>query len=212
MTKRFFLTLCAGLPLATALCDEPKDSSKGKVSSVTDPPMTQQKQTATLAAGCFWCVEAVFQRIKGVEKVVSGFTGGKLKNPTYEDVCSGTTGHAEAVQITFNPEVISYDKILDLFWAMHDPTTLNRQGHDIGTHYRSAIFYHSAAQKEAAEASKKAHAKDFADPIVTEITEASTFYPAEDYHQNYYNLNASKNPYCRVVIDPKLRKLGLETK
>lgn len=174
--------------------------------------MTETKQTATLAAGCFWCVEAVFQRIKGVEHVVSGYIGGTVENPTYEEVCSGTTGHAEAVQITFNPQVVSYEKLLDLFWEMHDPTTLNRQGHDIGTQYRSAIFYHSEEQKKIAEESKKAHAKDFKDPIVTEITPAGVFYPAEDYHQNYYNLNASKNPYCRVVIDPKLRKLGLETK
>lgn len=212
MTKRLFLILCAGLPLAAAWGDKTSADSKAKAKPITNPPMTETKQTATLAAGCFWCVEAVFQRIKGVEHVVSGYIGGTVENPTYEEVCSGTTGHAEAVQITFNPQVVSYEKLLDLFWEMHDPTTLNRQGHDIGTQYRSAIFYHSEEQKKIAEESKKAHAKDFKDPIVTEITPAGVFYPAEDYHQNYYNLNASKNPYCRVVIDPKLRKLGLETK
>ncbi len=218
MNKRTFLALWAALPLVACGAEPPaatapaKDAPKAQTAPITDPPMTAKEQTATLAAGCFWCVEAVLQRIKGIDKVVSGYIGGHVKDPTYEDICTGETGHAEAVQITFNPEVIGYDKILELFWELHDPTTLNRQGHDIGPQYRSAIFYHSEAQKKAAEASKEKHAKDFADPIVTEITAAPVFYPAENYHQNYYNLNASKNPYCRVVITPKLKKMGLETK
>jgi peptide-methionine (S)-S-oxide reductase len=179
---------------------------------VTDPPMTETQQTATLANGCFWCTEAVFQRIKGVEKVVSGYIGGQVKNPTYDEVSEGTTGHAEAVQITFDPKVVSFEKLLEVFWASHDPTTLNRQGHDVGTQYRSGIFYHSEEQKKTAEESKAKHQPDFKDPIVTEITKADVFYPAEGYHQNYYNLNSTRNPYCRVVIWPKLKKLGLDLK
>jgi len=174
--------------------------------------MTETQQTATLANGCFWCTEAVYQRIKGVEKVVSGYIGGQVKNPTYEEIGEGTTGHAEAVQITFDPKVVSYGKLLEVFWASHDPTTLNRQGHDVGTQYRSAVFYHSDEQKKTAEESKTKHQPDFEDPIVTEITKAEIFYPAEKYHQNYFNLNGDKNPYCRIVIWPKLKKLGLEIK
>ncbi|MFN0130483.1 MAG: peptide-methionine (S)-S-oxide reductase MsrA [Verrucomicrobiales bacterium] len=174
--------------------------------------MTETQQTATLANGCFWCTEAVFQRIKGVEKVVSGYIGGQVKNPTYDEVCAGTTGHAEAVQITFDPKVVSFEKLLEVFWASHDPTTLNRQGHDVGTQYRSGIFYQSQEQKKQAEESKKKHQPDFKDPIVTEITKADVFYPAEGYHQNYFNQNGSRNPYCRIVIWPKLKKLGLEVK
>jgi len=179
---------------------------------VTEPIMTESRQTATLANGCFWCTEAVFQRIKGVEKVVSGYIGGQVKNPTYEQVVEGTTGHAEAVQITFDPSVVTFEQVLEVFWASHDPTTLNRQGHDVGTQYRSGIFYHSDEQKKAAEESKTKHQPDFKDPIVTEITKADVFYPAENYHQNYYNLNSARNSYCRVVIWPKLKKLGLEVK
>jgi peptide-methionine (S)-S-oxide reductase len=179
---------------------------------VTQPPMTETQQTATLANGCFWCTEAVFQRIKGVEKVVSGYIGGTVKNPTYDQVTEGTTGHAEAIQITFNPKEVSFEKLLEVFWASHDPTTLNRQGHDVGTQYRSAIFYHSDEQKKLAEESKTKHQPEFKDPIVTEITKADVFYPAEGYHQNYYNLNSTRNPYCRVVIWPKLKKLGLDLK
>jgi peptide-methionine (S)-S-oxide reductase len=165
-------------------------------------------EIATLGAGCFWCVEAVFQDLKGVEKVVSGYSGGLVKNPSYREVCNGTTGHAEVVQITFNPEVISFEVILELFWATHDPTTLNRQGGDVGTQYRSAIFYHNDSQKIIAEKSKvKAdQSGDYNNPIVTEITEFTNFYPAEDYHQDYFNLNGDKNPYCSSVIAPKIAK------
>lgn len=161
----------------------------------------------TFGGGCFWCLEAVFQRLNGVTSVASGYAGGKVENPTYKQVCAGDTGHAEVVQIEFKPAVLPLEKLLEVFWAAHDPTTLNRQGHDVGTQYRSAIFYASEAQKAAAEKSKASAQKDFKDPIVTEISPLTKFYVAEDYHQNYFNLNASKNPYCAVVISPKLQKL-----
>jgi len=163
--------------------------------------------TATFASGCFWCVEAVFQELKGVLSVTSGYTGGKIKNPTYREVSSGLTGHAEACQIVYDPSIITFDELLEAFWASHDPTTLNRQGADQGTQYRSAIFYHNDIQKELAEAYKaKLNAeKAFDKPIVTEISTAVTFYKAEDYHQNYYNQNGDA-PYCSYVIVPKLEK------
>lgn len=166
-------------------------------------------EKATLGAGCFWCVEAVFQRIDGVRAVRPGYTGGKTANPTYKEVCTGTTGHVEVAEVTFDPSKVSFEKILEVFWASHDPTTLNRQGADIGTQYRSAIFYHDEAQKEIAEKSKRAAQKEFKDPIVTEITPLTKFYVAEDYHHNYYNDNKFQ-PYCQFVIKPKLKKLGLE--
>ena len=167
----------------------------------------KQLEVATLGAGCFWCVEAVFQNLIGVEKVVSGYTGGKVKNPTYREICYGVTGHAEVAQIHFDPDVISFAELLEVFWTTHDPTTLNRQGADRGTQYRSAIFYHSEEQRQTAEQSKKATEleKLWPDPIVTEITKAPVFYSAEDYHQNYYNTNPEQG-YCRAVINPKLRK------
>ena len=163
--------------------------------------------TATFAAGCFWCVEAVFQELKGVLSVTSGYTGGKIKNPTYRDVCSGLTGHAEACEIVYDPSVITYDELLEAFWASHNPTTLNRQGADQGTQYRSAIFYHNERQKQLAEAykTKLNSEKAFDKPIVTEISPATTFYKAEDYHQNYFNENGDA-PYCTFVIVPKLEK------
>ena len=167
-------------------------------------------EVVTLGAGCFWCIEAVLEQIDGVTSVVSGYMGGHTDNPTYRDICTGATGHAEVTQVTFDPSVLPYEHLLAWFWKLHDPTTLNRQGNDVGTQYRSAIFYHSDEQRVAAEASKQAAAKDFADPIVTEITEASTFFPAEDYHQEYYRQNKSQG-YCRMIIAPKLDKLGLES-
>lgn len=162
---------------------------------------------ATFGNGCFWCTEAIFQRLKGVTKVVSGYTGGKVKNPTYKEVCTGLTGHAEAIQITYDPKVISYPELLEVFWQTHDPTTLNRQGADVGTQYRSAIFYHTDEQKKLAEEYKKKLTESgaFNDPIVTEISPATEYYPAENYHQNYYNLNGSA-PYCSYVIQPKIDK------
>ena len=173
--------------------------------------MPDKTEIATLAAGCFWCVEAFLERLDGVLDVRSGYMGGGVEDPTYEQVCGGGTGHAEVVQVSFDPELLGYRELLEWFWKLHDPTTLNRQGHDVGTQYRSAIFYHSEAQKAAAEKSKDAANRSgaFADPIVTEITAASQFYPAEAYHQDYYRLNKNAG-YCRFVIAPKLDKLGLE--
>jgi peptide-methionine (S)-S-oxide reductase len=168
-------------------------------------------EVATFGAGCFWCVEAVLEQLAGVEDVKSGYMGGAVENPTYRQVCTGTTGHAEVVQVTFDPQVISYQKLLDYFWKLHDPTTRDRQGNDVGPQYRSAIFYHSEAQRQAAEAAKSAmdDSGAFGAKIVTEITRAGAFYPAEDYHQDYYRANRQQ-PYCRAVIVPKLDKLGLQ--
>ena len=166
-------------------------------------------EIASFGAGCFWCVEAVFEALDGVHAVESGYMGGTVNNPTYRDVCTGTSGHAEITQITFDPTVISYATLLDWHWRSHDPTTLNRQGADQGSQYRSVIFYHSEAQLTIAEASKASAQPDFAHAIVTEITAASEFYPAEEYHQDYYQLNKTA-PYCQMVIRPKLNKLNLE--
>ena len=165
-------------------------------------------EIASFGAGCFWCVEAVFESLDGVKAVESGYMGGHTQDPTYREICTGTTGHAEIVQITFDPALISYETLLDWLWRSHDPTTLNRQGADQGTQYRSAIFYHNEAQRKSAEISKASAQKNFDDPIVTEITEASDFYPAENYHQDYYRLNKTA-PYCQMVIRPKLKKMGL---
>jgi peptide-methionine (S)-S-oxide reductase len=173
--------------------------------------MNNSTELATLGAGCFWCVEAIFQELEGVSKVESGYSGGHTADPTYKAVCSGTTGHAEVVQITFDPSVISFGEILDVFWSTHDPTTLNRQGADRGTQYRSAVFYHSEEQKAVAEQSKAAAGKLFRDKIVTEITPFGTFYIAEDYHQDYFNLNGEQ-PYCSMVIAPKVNKFKKQYK
>lgn len=163
--------------------------------------------TATLAGGCFWCLEAVFEQLKGVEKVASGYMGGQTENPSYEAVCTGTTGHAEVIQITYDQAVIEFGDLLDVFFTIHDPTTLNRQGNDIGTQYRSAIFYHDAVQRQIAEEKVGAltEAGVWDNPIVTEITEAVTFYPAEDYHSQYFRNNPTQG-YCAVVIAPKVAK------
>ena len=171
---------------------------------MSDPRM----ETATLAGGCFWCLEAVFEQIEGVSRVVSGYTGGTVKAPTYEQVCSGATGHAEAIQITFDPGVLSYRELLEFFFAFHDPTTLDRQGHDVGTQYRSAIFFHSPEQKSEAErviADLTAQGA-FDHPIVTQLAAIGQFYPAEGYHQGYYRANPNQ-PYCRATITPKMTKL-----
>ena len=165
-------------------------------------------ETATFANGCFWCTEAVFKRLKGVKSVLPGYAGGTVKDPSYDQVCAGNTGHAESIQITFDPKVIPFEKILDIFWHTHDPTTLNRQGNDIGTQYRSAIFFHNEKQKEIAEKSKK-DLEDkgvYKNSIVTEITPIKDFYVAEDYHKDYYD-NHQDAPYCNYVIDPKIHKL-----
>lgn len=169
--------------------------------------MSNKVETIIVANGCFWCTEAIFQLLEGVESVTSGYTGGTIKRPTYREITTGTTGHAEAIKIVFNPEVISYQELLEVFFSTHDPTTLNKQGYDKGTQYRSAIFYNSDSQKETAENLIKAlsEAQVFNNPIVTEITQASTFYKAEEYHQNYYNNNKTQG-YCVAVINPKLEK------
>jgi peptide-methionine (S)-S-oxide reductase len=174
-----------------------------------DPALTNaaaKLQLATFGGGCFWCAEAVFQRIPGVKSVTSGFAGGTTANPSYEEVCTGQTGHAEVIQIQFDPSVISYDKLLEIFWEAHDPTTLNRQGNDAGTQYRSIILYSDEAQKRAAEKSKSEAARHFSSPIVTQIVPLTKFYSAEAYHQDYYNQHMHQG-YCQFVIRPKLQKL-----
>jgi peptide-methionine (S)-S-oxide reductase len=172
-----------------------------------------QFDTATLAGGCFWCTEAIFNRLKGVISVVSGYAASQVENPSYKEVCTGRTGAAEAVQITYDPSIISYDTLLEIFWHTHEPTTLNRQGNDVGTQYRSAIFYSNDEQKQIALASKEALEKSGAynRPIVTEIVPFTNFYPAEDYHRDYYDRNRSQG-YCMFVIDPKVKKLLKEYK
>ena len=169
--------------------------------------MSNNKETATLGAGCFWCVEAIFDQVKGVESAESGYSGGHIVNPTYKEVCAGNTGHAEVVQVVFDPEVISYAKILEIFFKTHDPTTLNRQGNDVGTQYRSAIFYHSEEQKQIAQEIKTnlGSAEIWKNDIVTEIVPFENYYPAEDYHQEYYQAN-KEQPYCNFVITPKFEK------
>jgi peptide-methionine (S)-S-oxide reductase len=181
------------------------------VLTLVQKPFAQVKpatETVTFGMGCFWCSEAVFQRLKGVTKVESGYSGGSVKNPSYEEVCTGETGHAEVVQVTYNPKVISYKDLLEVFWKMHDPTTLNRQGEDEGTQYRSVIFYRNAQQKQLADQYKAElnRQKVYPRPIVTQIAAFKAFYKAEGYHQNYFKLNGSK-PYCRLVIQPKVDKL-----
>lgn len=165
------------------------------------------EQQATFAGGCFWCTEAVFQQLAGVRTVESGYIGGSVPDPTYEEVCSGTTGHAEAIRIGFDPDIIGYDDLLDVFFATHDPTTPNRQGNDVGTQYRSAIFPHDAAQEAAAHAAIERAQADHAVPIVTTVEQSGPWYPAEGYHQDYWNRVGERNPYCMAVIPPKLQKL-----
>lgn len=201
-----FIALFLSLGLAFSACAQQEkqlDQEKMKDQIMTD---RQDIETATLGAGCFWCVEAIFQQLKGVIKVESGYSGGQVKNPTYREVCSGMTGHAEVCQVHFDPSIISFEEILEVFWTTHDPTTLNRQGNDVGTQYRSAIFYHNEEQKAIAERSKKEYATQiWDDPIVTEITPFTNYYPAEEYHQNYWFDNGNQ-PYCRIVINPKVEK------
>ncbi len=168
-------------------------------------------EIATLGSGCFWCTEAFFLRLKGVESVVSGYSGGKIKNPTYREVCSGLTGHAEVIQVKFDPSMISYEEVLEVFWNTHDPTTLNKQGADEGTQYRSIVFYHNDSQKKIAEEYKAQlnQSKVYNNPVVTEISPFKEFYLAEDYHQNYYSLNPNQG-YCQYVIRPKVEKFDKE--
>ncbi len=204
--KTIFVLLISFGALSCQSSDKKISAEKNKAINT----MNEQKglQVATVAGGCFWCTEALFLELKGVKKVVSGYTGGMVKNPTYKEVCTGTTGHAEAIEITFDPGQISYEDILEVFFATHDPTTLNRQGADVGTQYRSEIFYHDDAQKKAAENFIKLlnDQNIYGKNVVTKVSQATTFYPAEDYHQDYYNQNKSQ-PYCMAVINPKLDKL-----
>ena len=196
--------------LAMAATINPPPAAPPKPAAAPSGPPTPDTalSTATFGAGCFWCTEAVLQRVDGVRQVTAGFMGGTTKNPSYDDVCTGLTGHAEVVEVKFDPKVISYDQLLQWFWRLHDPTSLNRQGADEGTQYRSAIFYYDEAQHAAALKSLAAAQKDFSKPIVTEIVPAGPFYSAEAYHQDYFNKN-SQAGYCQFVIAPKLDHLGL---
>lgn len=186
-------------------CGQKKNQAANMVSNNVVIP--EGAKVATFGSGCFWCTEAIFQNVDGVVKVESGYSGGKVKNPTYKEVCSGQTGHAEVIQLTYDPNVVTYDELLEIFWKTHDPTTLNRQGADVGTQYRSVIFYHDDMQRQLAESYKQKldQSGAYDNPIVTEISPFTVFYKAEDYHQNYYNLNGNA-PYCAFVIQPKLEK------
>lgn len=210
--KLFFISLVSGLGGLVSCAQKspgsanlPTDKSN---MTVTQQPSNGKTEVATFANGCFWCTEAIFEQLDGVISAVSGYTGGHTENPDYKSVCSGETGHAECLQIEYDPARISFDELLEVFWETHDPTTLNRQGADVGTQYRSGIFYHNNEQKEKAEKYKEQLNKSgaFDNPIVTEITPFTKFYPAENYHQQYYEINGDSNPYCRVVIRPKLEK------
>jgi peptide-methionine (S)-S-oxide reductase len=183
------------------------DKLKDTTMTANDTTMQDTIETATFGAGCFWCVEAIFLGVNGVTKVESGYSGGQVKNPSYKEVCNGTTGHAEVCQVTFDPRVVSFAQLLEVFFETHDPTTLNRQGADVGTQYRSAIFYHSDSQKQQSELAIKAanESGNWSDPIVTEVTAFDVFYKAEDYHQDYYALHGTQ-PYCQMVIRPKVDK------
>jgi peptide-methionine (S)-S-oxide reductase len=178
-------------------------TASGQSAAKEEPELEQ----ATFGSGCFWCTEAVFAELKGVKSAVSGYSGGRVENPTYEQICTGRTGHAEVIQVTYDPAVISFRELLEVFWTTHDPTTLNRQGADVGTQYRSAVFYHTEEQRKEAEHFKARlnEEKAFGDPVVTEITDFEKFYPAEDKHQEYYAANPEQG-YCRMVIQPKLEK------
>ena len=199
------LTLAALFSIGFFACTS---ESKYNAMSASLVSTTEKIDTATFGTGCFWCTEALFEQLNGVMKVTSGYSGGKVENPTYKAVCTGETGHAECVQVQYEPNKISYDELLEVFWQVHDPTTLNRQGADVGTQYRSAIFYHNNEQKEKAEHYKKELEINgaFSKPIVTEIAPFTKFYVAEDYHQEYYANNKNTNPYCAVVIRPKMEK------
>lgn len=199
-----FIFIIIIFSILTASCQN--NNKKQQIKPLIDMN-TNNLDTATFASGCFWCTEAIFKELKGVNQVISGYTGGTKENPTYNEVCSGATGHAEACNIIYDPKIISYDELLEVFWKSHDPTTLNRQGADVGTQYRSAIFYHNEKQKEKALFYKDKLIQEdiYESPIVTEIAPYTTFYKAEDYHQNYYEKNPFQG-YCNFVITPKIEK------
>jgi peptide-methionine (S)-S-oxide reductase len=207
-TNKTFLTAGLILWMVVISCGQKKSQPQTNASPMSVTPTSSAPITiATFGSGCFWCTEAIFLQVKGVEKVESGYSGGKVKNPTYKEVCSGITGHAEVIQVSYDAKVVSYEELLEIFWKTHDPTTLNKQGADEGTQYRSVIYYHDDEQKKAAEFYKEKLDKSgaFNNPIVTEISPYALFYKAEDYHQNYYNLNGNA-PYCSYVIQPKVEK------
>jgi len=187
-------------------CKETKSEIKQESKTIMNE-QNSKFEIATFGTGCFWCTEAIFERVNGVSTVVSGYSGGSVDNPTYKEVCDGTTGHAECTQITFDPAIVTYDELLEIFWKTHDPTTLNKQGNDVGTQYRSVVFYHNDEQKQKAEYYKNKLSEDkiWDKPIVTEITRFEKFYPAEDYHQEYYENNPNQG-YCAYVITPKVEK------
>lgn len=203
----FFIALISIFLASCSFTNKQQSAPDRKVNTENMDNITSSNlDTAVFGAGCFWCVEAIFQELNGVQSVESGYSGGTVENPSYQQVCSGTTGHAEVARIIFDPSVITYDDLLEVFWTTHDPTTLNQQGADVGEQYRSIIFYLNDAQKESVEKSKKEIApKIWDDPIVTEIEPLKNFYIAEDYHQNYYNENSGQG-YCKFVINPKLEK------
>jgi peptide-methionine (S)-S-oxide reductase len=204
-----FLSVVTALAVFSTSCESSasQESLHNNIVREEKIPAGTKTDTATFATGCFWCTEAVFQELKGVFKVTSGYAGGHVVKPSYEDVCTGTTGHAESVQIVYDPAVITFDELLEVFWEVHDPTTLNRQGADVGTQYRSGIFYHNEEQRLKAEHYKAELAKSgaYERPIVTEVTAFTNFYPAEDYHKDYFRLHGSQ-PYCTMVIRPKVDK------
>jgi peptide-methionine (S)-S-oxide reductase len=189
-------------------CAQKTEKEKTGNNNMSVASFKGKTDTATFGTGCFWCTEAIFKELEGVFSVTSGYSGGIVANPTYKEVCTGETGHAECVQIVYDPSKISFDELLEVFWQVHDPTTLNRQGADVGTQYRSAVFYHNDEQRKKAEKYKTELDKSgaFNNPIVTEVTKFDTFYSAENYHQDYYANNANSNPYCSIVIRPKLEK------
>ena len=207
ITKMNLILLFTSFIITISGCKESTSQNQKNEWEKMDQTDNNKLQIATFGSGCFWCTEAIFERVKGVTSVSSGYAGGKVDNPTYEDVCSGSTGHAEVVQIKFDPTIVSYDELLEIYWKTHDPTTLNRQGADAGTQYRSVIFYHDDNQKNKAEnyKSELSKAKIWKDPIVTEISPFKKFYPAEKYHQDYYEQNPNKG-YCSFVITPKIEK------
>ena len=205
MLRFLFISVVSFMGLSS--CAQKDNNSKTKKDSKIMTTSTAKLDTATFGTGCFWCTEAIFQQLEGVEKVTSGYSGGKVPNPTYEQVCSKTTGHAECLNIMYDPKKITFDELLEVFWQTHDPTTLNRQGADVGTQYRSVVFYHNEEQKAKTEKYKAELNKSgaFDNPIVTTLEPFTIFYPAENYHQNYYNSNGSQG-YCQFVIRPKVEK------
>jgi peptide-methionine (S)-S-oxide reductase len=209
MNSNRLLSVFLLLSALSASCQENNISVKNlaTIETMNDNNNSGNKDTATLGTGCFWCTEAIFKSLNGVDSVISGYSGGQTENPDYKEVCSGETGHAEVIQVVYDPSVISFGELLEAFWSSHDPTTLNRQGNDVGTQYRSVIFYHNEEQKKIAEQLKKElnEKKVFPDPIVTEISPYAKFYRAENYHQQYFELNGNE-PYCSYVIRPKLDK------